>query len=314
VTPPRPRAGRLSARLAEAAERARRLAARVPALARLAEQQRSAFGLPIPPYRVRIVDDEGRQVRASEVGELLVRGPGVTVGYDRDPEATGRATQEGWLHTGDLARRSALGLIAFVTRKKDVIKHGGFSVFPAEVEAQLAAHPAVAEAVVLGVPHPTKGAVPAAVVTLAGGHRATEAELLAWARENTAPFKAPRAVVVLPSSEIPRNANRKVLRDELCARVLPELEQRLAEASRTPGRPTGKRGRWPRRSRWPRRDAVGQGNREAGRRGAAALRRRGPELAAVAYRNSAPTARMTTCLTGRAGSKASGVPRPWPSA
>ena len=91
--------------------------------------------------------------------------------------ATAKTTKDGWLKTGDLARQNRAGLIAFATRKKDVVKHGGYSVFPAEVEAQLAAHPQIAEAVVFGVPHPTKGAVPAAAIVLAKGATTNEADL-----------------------------------------------------------------------------------------------------------------------------------------
>jgi acyl-CoA synthetase (AMP-forming)/AMP-acid ligase II len=178
-------------------------------------------GIPIPPYRARVVDAEGNEVEAGEVGELQLRGPGVMKGYD----AGQGLDAEGWLHTGDLARRSRLGLIQFVTRKKDVVKHGGFSVFPAEVEAQLCEHPLVAEAIVFGVPHPTKGAVPVAVVVPKG--RVSEDELQAWAKEHLASYKSPRAVVVVQASEVPRNANRKVLKDELRERVLPRLKAQL---------------------------------------------------------------------------------------
>jgi acyl-CoA synthetase (AMP-forming)/AMP-acid ligase II len=160
-----------------------------------------------------------------------MRGPGVTQGYDHDPAATRRATHDGWLFTGDLAKRSRLGLIAFVTRKKDVIKHGGFSVFPAEVEAQLVEHPAVAEAVVFGAPHPSKGAIPVAVVVLAPGAKATVRDLLEWARENIAPFKAPRAIVLALRAEIPRNDNAKVIKDRARERFLPLLERQLQSRS-----------------------------------------------------------------------------------
>lgn len=186
-----------------------------------AEAAHAALGIPIPPYRARIVDDHGRVVRAGVVGELELAGPGVSKGYDGDAEATRRSTQDGWLRTGDLAWKNRLGLIAFATRKKDVIKHGGFSVFPAEVEAQLCEHPAVAEAIVFGVPHQTKGAVPAAAVVLkAQGPGATELELLRWAREHIAPFKAPRSLALVARDAVPRNANRKVLKDELRQQLL----------------------------------------------------------------------------------------------
>ena len=188
----------------------------------------AAVGIPIPPFRARVVDEAGVPVRPFEVGELELRGAGVTRGYDADPEATARTTHDGWLRTGDLARQSRLGLIGFVTRKKDVIKSGGFSVFPAEVEAQLAAHSAIAEAVVFGLPHARKGEVPVAAVVLANGSRVTEQALLDWAHEHIAPFKAPRAIAIVASSDIPRNANRKVLKDALREKLRPRLAKQLA--------------------------------------------------------------------------------------
>ncbi|MCC7074423.1 MAG: AMP-binding protein [Deltaproteobacteria bacterium] len=234
LTPPGPYDdGALSAPVTRAIERVRRaISARAPELAgarararaallgRAAGATSGALGILIPPYRARIVDDAGRPVRAGVVGELELKGPGVTTGYDGDAAATARARPGAWLRTGDLAWRNRAGLIAFATRMKDVIKHGGYSVFPAEVEAQLGAHPQVAEAVVFGVPHKSKGAVPAAAVVLKKGAHIDEAALIAWAREHIAPFKAPRLLAIVTSADVPRNANRKVLKDELRSRLL----------------------------------------------------------------------------------------------
>lgn len=206
---------------------ASRLSQRAGALASGGDSSRGSFGIPIPPYRVKIVSEDGKPMKAGAVGELVISGPGVTKGYDGDPDATKRTTRDGWLFTGDLAKKNRLGLISFVTRKKDVVKHGGFSVYPAEVEAQMAAHPAIAEAVVFGAPHETKGAVPVAVVVLAKKAAAKEAELLAWCRENIAPYKAPRALVIVGADEIPRNANRKVVKDALKEVMLPRLAPKL---------------------------------------------------------------------------------------
>lgn len=234
-------ASKVTGQLRSALTKAGAMLARLPGATRLREavapsspknekDTGRSFGIPIPPYRVRIVDEDGKPVKAGTVGELVIRGPGVTKGYDADPEATKKSTRDGWLFTGDLARKNRLGLIAFVTRKKDVIKHGGFSVFPAEVEAQIVAHPKIAEAVVFGAPHATKGAVPVAVVVLAKKSKATEAELLAWCRENIAPYKSPRALAIVTDADIPRNANRKVLKDALreamLARLAPQLRTR----------------------------------------------------------------------------------------
>ena len=140
LTPARPVEGLRSARLWK----------RVKGLLSRGGEPMGARGVPIPPYRARVVGADGRQLPRGQVGELTLKGPGVMRGYD-----AGGGPRDGWLHTGDLAREGPLGLIEFVTRKKDVVKHGGFSVFPAEVEAQLCEHPAVAEAIVFGAPHPT---------------------------------------------------------------------------------------------------------------------------------------------------------------
>ena len=193
-----------------------------------------AVGIPIPPFRARVVDESGKPVKPGTVGELELRGPGVTRGYDADPEATARTTRGDWLRTGDLARQSRLGLIGFVARKKDVIKSGGFSVFPAEVEAQLAEHPAIAEAIVFGAPHPTKGAVPVAAVVLAKGKRSSERALLAWAHAQIAPYKAPRAIAIVRASEVPRNPNRKVLKDALREQLLARIDAQLRARKRSP--------------------------------------------------------------------------------
>ncbi len=236
-TPPSP-VGPLTKRAIVAASPIRsaagRLAARIPGLREaVARDGQSAVGIPIPPYRVRVVDERGKTAPAGQVGELLIRGPGVTRGYDRDPDATRAATADGWFRTGDLARKNRFGLIGFVSRKKDVIKHGGYSVFPAEVEAQLCEHRAVAEAAVFGMPHPAKGSVPVAVVALAKGTRASEEELLSWVRSSIAPYKAPRAILIVPADEIPRNANRKVMKEALKERTTARLERRLARRGRS---------------------------------------------------------------------------------
>ena len=132
-----------------------------------------SVGTPLPGYRFKVVDDEGRPVRPGQVGELWVKGPGVTPGYWGDVSATEAVlTDDGWLRTGDLARRGPLGTVRFSGRSKHVIKRGGYSVYAVEVEAALEEHPAVVEAAVVGLPDERLGEVPAAAVRLAAGqHR-----------------------------------------------------------------------------------------------------------------------------------------------
>jgi acyl-CoA synthetase (AMP-forming)/AMP-acid ligase II len=172
------------------------------------------LGLPLPPYRLRVVDDDGKDVRPGSTGELWVKGPGVLKGYHGRPDATAEVlTEDGWLRTGDMARKGPFGLVFFVGRSKDVIKHGGYSVFAAEVEGGLEQHPDVAEAAVLGIVDERKGEIPVAVVVLRSGASVSESDLIAWARERMSDYKAPRRVVFV--DDLPRTGTDKVQKSEL---------------------------------------------------------------------------------------------------
>ncbi len=161
----------------------------------------------------RIVDDADRAVPAGEVGELVVRGPNVFVGYWGLPEATAEAFRGGWFHTGDLGRIDPEGFITLVDRKKDMIISGGENVYPIEVEQVLHRHQAVREVAVVGVPHPRWGETPVAVVALKDDGAVDAEELIDYARDRLAHFKCPTQVHVVP--ELPRNATGKVLKTEL---------------------------------------------------------------------------------------------------
>jgi long-chain acyl-CoA synthetase len=170
-------------------------------------------GRPVPGVEIRVVDDENRPVAEGEMGELLIRTPAVTDGYLGASEDTRAVLVDGWFRTGDLARVRADGYVAIVGRKRERIKRGGFSVFPAEVEAVLLAHPAVAETAVAGVPDPTLGEEVAAWVALKRDGRAEADELIAWCRERLAAFKYPRRIVFVDA--LPRSATGKVLKAHL---------------------------------------------------------------------------------------------------
>ncbi len=175
-----------------------------------------ALGMALPRYRMKVVDDHGHEVAPGQVGELWVKGPGVLRGYHNDPEATAAVvTPDGWLRTGDLARKGPLGTVLFAGRKKDVIKHGGYSVYAIEVEATLEEHPEVLEAAVVGLPDERMGEVPVAAVRLAEGSSTTPDELVAWARTRLAEYKAPQRVVVV--DDLPRTGTSKVQRAEILA-------------------------------------------------------------------------------------------------
>ncbi|WP_353227247.1 FadD3 family acyl-CoA ligase [Novosphingobium sp.] len=179
-----------------------------------AETVAHTCGYPMPGIEVRCVDDQGHDLPPGVAGELLVRGHGVTRGYLDDPAATAEAIDaQGWLHTGDVGTIDARGYLAITDRKKDLFISGGFNVYPAEVEKLLAAHPAIAQAAVIGVPDERMGELGRAFVILRPGMTATEADLIAWSRDAMANYKVPRSFVVV--ADFPRNAAGKVLKTEL---------------------------------------------------------------------------------------------------
>jgi acyl-CoA synthetase (AMP-forming)/AMP-acid ligase II len=172
------------------------------------------LGLPMPGYHLRVVDDAGDEVPRGDVGELAIKGPGLMRGYHgREDDTRGVLTHDGWLRTGDLARRGRLGLVEFAGRKKDVIKHGGYSVFAAEVEDVLEEHPDVLECAVVPLPDSRKGEVPAAAVRSREGQRLSEAELRDWAAERLAEYKVPQRIAFVDA--LPRTGTDKVRKADL---------------------------------------------------------------------------------------------------
>jgi len=169
-----------------------------------------AIGRPVPGVEVRVVDEAGQALAAGETGELWIRTPAAMDGYLHAEEETRAVLRDGWFRTGDLAEVSPEGFVSVVGRKKDLILRGGYSVVPGEVEATLLDHPAVAEAAVIGTPHPELGEDVAAFVTLRPGARADADELVAFCRERLAAFKYPRRVSLV--SELPKSPTGKVLK------------------------------------------------------------------------------------------------------
>lgn len=163
---------------------------------------------------VRIVDRHGDDVPQGEMGELLIKGPAVTPGYWQLPDMTADAIEDdGWLHSGDVARCDDDGYYYIVDRWKDMFISGGENVYPAEVENVLYDHPAVGEVAVIGVPNKKWGEVGKAIVVLAAGETSTEAELLAFCQGRLARYKIPKSVEFV--NELPRNAAGKVRKVEL---------------------------------------------------------------------------------------------------
>jgi acyl-CoA synthetase (AMP-forming)/AMP-acid ligase II len=167
-------------------------------------------------YNVECLDDDLKPVPLGEVGELSVRGPSVFRGYWELPEETARTLRGGWLLTGDLASKDERGNIYLRGRKKDMIKSGGLSVFPAEVEPVLRAHPMVADVCVLGIPDKEWGEKVVACVIARG--ECSEAELIEFCRDKLAGHKRPKAVFFIKS--FPMNASGKIVKRDLAKLVI----------------------------------------------------------------------------------------------
>jgi fatty-acyl-CoA synthase len=159
---------------------------------------------------LRVVDSEGKDVAedGQALGEIVVRGNVVMKGYYNDPEATKKVMGDGWFHTGDAAVMHPDGYVEIRDRIKDVIISGGENISSVEVEGVLLRHPAVQEAAIVGLPHEKWGEAPHAFVVLKSGANATEAELIAFARDKLAHFKAPHGVSFV--TELPKTATGKI--------------------------------------------------------------------------------------------------------
>lgn len=181
-----------------------------------------ACGSAFPYMEIAIRGDDGVLAGADEQGEIVVRGPKVSPGYWRDPEATARAwTDDGWFRSGDLGYMDADGYLWFIDRIKDVIRSGGENIASAEVERVLLLHPAIAEVAVVAAPHPRWEETPFAyLVASAPEVCPSDDELIAFCSEQLARFKVPRLFAWV--SSLPRNASGKVLKGELRARARAE--------------------------------------------------------------------------------------------
>ena len=172
-----------------------------------------SIGLPLPEVELRLVDEDGNDVELGDPGEIVVRGPNVFKGYWNRPEETERAFRDGWFRTGDVAVKDEEGYLYIVDRKRDLIIVSGFNVFPSEVENALVENPKIAEAAVVGEPHPYTGEAVKAYVVLEDGASATAAELIADVQTRLARFKCPNSVEIV--DKLPHLITGKVLRRAL---------------------------------------------------------------------------------------------------
>ena len=181
------------------------------------DRRPGTVGLPLDGVALAVVDDKGLPVPPGTDGEIVARGPNIMRGYLHKPAETADALKDGWLHTGDVGHLDADGYLVLVDRKKDLIIRGGENISPSEVEAVLQAHPSVAQAAVVGRPHPAMGEEPVAFVVTAPGHVLDHADLLTHCRAVLARFKVPRAIHEI--EDLPRNAVGKVTKHVLHRRL-----------------------------------------------------------------------------------------------
>jgi long-chain acyl-CoA synthetase len=174
-----------------------------------------SIGKPMWGVRMRVADAQGRPLPPGRehVGEILIRGHNVMKGYLGRPEATAETLRDGWLHSGDLGFADEDGFYFIVDRAKDLVIRGGYNVYPREIEEVLYAHPAIAEAAVIGKPDPRLGEEVVAVVALRPGEPATAEEIIAYTRERLAAYKYPREIRFM--AELPKGPSGKILKTAL---------------------------------------------------------------------------------------------------
>ncbi|MBI4425440.1 MAG: long-chain-fatty-acid--CoA ligase [Elusimicrobia bacterium] len=175
------------------------------------QARRGSVGRAIPEVRIKIVDDEERELPIGGEGEICIHGPNVMLGYHKRPDATREAfTRDGWFKSGDIGALDSDGYLYIRDRKKDMIIVKGLKVFSAQVEAVISGHPEVAEVAIVGVPEETGDELIKAFVVLREGSAADKAALLQFCREKLDPYKRPRDVEIVPA--LPKNALQKVLK------------------------------------------------------------------------------------------------------
>ena len=172
-----------------------------------------SVGPPLDGVRVKIVDDNDREVPVGEIGEICVQGPNVMKGYLNQPEETAEAMRGGWFHTGDLGKVDEDGYVYIVDRKKDMLIIGGLNVYPREVEECLYQHPKVAENAVIGINDKLRGEIPAAFIVLKPGVQAGTKEFILFCRKYLANYKCPREALIV--ERLPKNATGKIDKKQL---------------------------------------------------------------------------------------------------
>lgn len=169
-----------------------------------------SVGPAAPGIEVKIVDDQGKVLKAGEIGELIVKGPNVMVGYLNLPEETAKTLQDGWLHTGDMAYKDEDGFVYIVDRVKDMINLNGENVYPREIENKIYLHPDVAEVAVVGKHDSLRGETVWAYIVMKEGKKLSTVEMRKFLKDKVAPFKMPRGFVQKDS--LPKNSTGKIMK------------------------------------------------------------------------------------------------------
>ena len=175
----------------------------------------SSIGMPLPDTDACIVDTETgtKLMPTGKLGELIIRGPQVMIGYWNKPEETKNTLRDGWLYTGDIAYMDEDGFFFIMDRKKDMALVGGYNVYPREVDEVLMSHPGIEEAVTIGVPDPIRGETIKAFIVPGAGVKLRASEIVAWCRARLASYKVPRSIEFRDS--LPRTQVGKILRRTL---------------------------------------------------------------------------------------------------
>jgi long-chain acyl-CoA synthetase len=177
------------------------------------DKRMSSAGREVMGVKVKIVDNNGRELERGEIGEIVVKGKNVMKGYWNQPELTKEVLKDGWLHTGDMGKMDELRYIYIVDRKKDMIISGGENIYAKEVEDVLSSHPAVAGAVVIGVPDDKWGEAVKGLVIKKRGAEVSEEELISFCKSRLASYKKPKSIEFM--IEFPKSTAGKVLKREL---------------------------------------------------------------------------------------------------
>jgi long-chain acyl-CoA synthetase len=186
----------------------------------------TSVGPPVPTAELKIVDSSGATLPQGATGAVCIKGPIIMAGYWNKPEATAETVRDGWLHTGDIGHIDDEGFLFITDRAKDMIIRGGENIYCVEIENRLVENPRIADAAIIGVPHPELGEEVKAVVQVEPGETVTEAEVKAWVAETLANFKVPTYVDV-QTDKLPRNASGKLLKNVLRGEGVVSFEETM---------------------------------------------------------------------------------------